>query len=478
MLPDKGLRERTSRPAAAVVKLPLQLSYHYFDALTVTGDLLWVAHFLSNRLGAIRMEGKLLIKNGTLVAEGKSWQGDILVANGKIEAIGESLSADATTEIFDAEGCVVTYGLADVHVHLREPGYSVKETIATGTRAAAHGGVTTVCSMPNLQPAPDAPETIGVQQKMIDEQAVIEVLPYATISKGRARRELAEIEALRPLSVGYSDDGNGIQTEELMRKAMQRIAAVDGIIAAHCEDDSLLYAGYIHDGEYAHRHNHKGICSESEWGPIKRDVILAEEEKCRYHVCHISTKESVEIIREAKSRYENISCETAPHYLILCDEDLQEEGRFKMNPPLRAAEDRAALIEGIKDGTIEVIATDHAPHTAEEKSRGLKESAMGIVGIECSFALCYTHLVRKGVISIEKLIALMSENPRRIFRLGGALRVGERADIAIFDTREPYRIDTDDFLSMGKATPFEGEEVYGRCVLTLFGGEKVWSENK
>ena len=424
------------------------------------------------------MGGKLLIKSGTLVADGKSWQGDILVADGKIEAIGESLVADAQTEVFDAEGCIVTYGLADVHVHLREPGYSAKETITTGTRAAARGGVTTVCSMPNLLPAPDAPETIAVEQALIDEQAVIEVLPFATISKGRERRELADIEALRPLSVGYSDDGNGIQTDELMRKAMQRISAVDGIIAAHCEDDSLLHAGYIHDGEYARTHGHKGICSESEWGPIKRDVKLAKEENCRYHVCHISAKESVEIIREAKQSCDHISCETAPHYLVLCDADLKEEGRFKMNPPLRAAEDRAALIEGIKDGTIEVIATDHAPHTAEEKSRGLKGSMMGIVGIETSFAICYTHLVRKGVITIEKLIALMSENPRRIFRLGGAMRVGERADIAVFDITKPYTIDTNEFLSMGKATPFEGEEVYGRCMLTLFGGEKVWKENK
>lgn len=413
-----------------------------------------------------------------MVAEGESRKADILVADGKIAAIGESLTADEQTEVFDAEGCIVTYGLADVHVHLREPGYSAKETITTGTRAAARGGVTTVCSMPNLLPAPDAPETIAVEQALINEQAVIEVLPFATISKGRERRELADIEALRPLSVGYSDDGNGIQTEELMRKAMQRISAVDGIIAAHCEDDSLLHAGYIHDGEYARTHGHKGICSESEWGPIKRDVKLAEEENCRYHVCHISTKESVEIIREAKLSCDHISCETAPHYLVLCDADLKEEGRFKMNPPLRAAEDRAALIEGIKDGTIEVIATDHAPHTAEEKSRGLKGSMMGIVGIETSFAICYTHLVRKGVITIEKLIALMSENPRRIFRLGGAMRVGERADIAVFDITKPYTIDTNEFLSMGKATPFEGEEVYGRCMLTLFGGEKVWNENK
>ena len=402
---------------------------------------------------------ELLIKGGIVVAEGESRKVDVLVADGKIAAIGESLIVGEHTEVFDAEGCVVTYGLADVHVHLREPGYSAKETIATGTRAAARGGVTTVCSMPNLQPAPDAPETIAIEQRLIDEQAVIEVRPFATISSNRAGRELADIEALKPLSVGYSDDGNGIQTEELMRKAMQRISAIDGIVSAHCEDDALLHAGYIHDGEYARAHGHRGICSESEWGPIKRDVKLAEEEQCRYHVCHISTKESVAIIREAKRSCDHISCETAPHYLVLCDADLKEEGRFKMNPPLRAAEDRAALIEGIKDGTIEVIATDHAPHTAEENSRGLKGSAMGIVGIETSFAICYTHLVRKGVITIEKLIALMSENPRRIFRLGGAMRVGERADIAIFDITKPYRIDPAEFQSMGKATPFEGEEV-------------------
>ena len=421
---------------------------------------------------------KLLLKAGTVVAEGVSRKADVLVADGKIAAIGESLMADAETEIFDAEGCIVTYGLADVHVHLREPGYSAKETITTGTQAAARGGATTVCSMPNLLPAPDAPETIAVEQQLIDEQAIVEVLPFATISSKRAGRTIADIEALRPLAVGYSDDGNGIQTEPLMRQAMQRIAAVDGIIAAHCEDDSLLHAGYIHDGEYARAHGHKGICSESEWGPIKRDVVLAQEESCRYHVCHISTKESVAIIREAKQKCAHISCETAPHYLVLCDADLKEEGRFKMNPPLRAAEDREALIEGIKDGTIEVIATDHAPHTAEEKSRGLKGSMMGIVGIETWFAICYTHLVRKGVISIEKLIELMSENPRRIFRLGGAMRVGERADIAVFNTTTPYTIDTAEFLSMGKATPFEGEEVYGRCMLTLFDGKIVWKENK
>ena len=414
---------------------------------------------------------ELLIKGGTVVAEGESRKADILVVDGKIAAIGASLEVGERTEVFDAEGCVVTYGLADVHVHLREPGYSAKETIATGTRAAARGGVTTVCSMPNLQPAPDAPETIAIEQKLIDEQAVIEVLPFATISSNRAGRELADIESLKPLSVGYSDDGNGIQTEELMRKAMQRIAAVDGIVSAHCEDDSLLHAGYIHDGEYARAHGHRGICSESEWGPIKRDVKLAAEEKCRYHVCHISTKESVAIVRDAKQSCNHISCETAPHYLVLCDADLKEEGRFKMNPPLRSAEDREALIEGIKDGTIEVIATDHAPHTAEEKSRGLKGSAMGIVGIETAFPLLYTYLVKRGIISLEKLVELMSVNPRRLFGLEEGLAVGADADIVVMNLNKESVINRNDFLSMGVATPFEGWRVDAAVELTLVNGD-------
>jgi dihydroorotase len=416
----------------------------------------------------------LLIKGGTLVTEGESFVADILVADGKIAEIGESLTVDGHVEVFDAEGCVVTYGLADVHVHLREPGYSAKETITSGTKAAARGGVTTVCSMPNLLPAPDAPETIAVEQKMIDEQAVIEVRPFATISKGRERRELADIESLRPISVGYSDDGNGIQTEGLMREAMKRIAAVDGIVAAHCEDDSLLHAGYIHDGEYARQHGHKGICSESEWGPIKRDVILAKEENCRYHVCHISTKESVEIIREAKSKCEHISCETAPHYMVLCDADLKEEGRFKMNPPIRSAEDRDALVEGIVDGTIDVVATDHAPHTAEEKSRGLERSAMGVVGLETSFAVIYTKLVKTGVISLEKAVELLAEAPRRIFGLGGRIAEGEAADVAVFDLDTEWTVDPAKFYSKGKATPFEGWQLQGECCLTMVDGKIVY----
>lgn len=419
---------------------------------------------------------KILLRKGTLVGGGISTKGDLLVCDGVIAAMGGEITPDSETEVIDAEDCIITYGLADVHVHMREPGYSAKETIASGTRAAARGGYTTVCAMPNLLPAPDAPETIGIEQHLIDEQAIIEVRPYATITRNRAGRELVDVEKLRPLSVGFSDDGNGIQHEELMLEAMKRIATTDGIVAAHCEVDALLRGGYIHDGEYARANGHKGICSESEWGQIARDVKLAAQTACRYHVCHISTAESVEIIRNAKRTCNHITCETGPHYLVLTDADLQEDGRFKMNPPLRSASDRAALIEGVQDGTIEVIATDHAPHTAEEKSRGLKASAMGVVGLETAFAVVYTHLVRTGKISLERAIELMCDNPRRIFRLGGGLRVGERADIAVFDVSTPYTIDSREFLSAGKATPFEGMEVYGRCRMTLFGGKKVWNE--
>lgn len=410
------------------------------------------------------------------MGEGRSMKGDILIENGVIADMGAAIEVDDVTEVVDVEGCVVTYGLADVHVHLREPGFSAKETIASGTLAAAHGGFTTVCAMPNLSPAPDALDTLAVEQRMIDEQAVVEVLPYATITVGRRGEQTVDVEALKPLSCGFSDDGSGVQIDEVMLDAMHRVAAVDGIIAAHCEENALLRGGYIHDGEYAAAHGHKGICSESEWAPIARDVEMVAKTSCRYHVCHVSAKESVEIIRQAKRRGLPVTCETGPHYLVFSDADLQEDGRFKMNPPIRSAEDREALIKGIQDGTIECIATDHAPHTAEEKSKGLKGSTMGVVGLETAFAVTYTHLVRTGVVTLEKAVELLCDNPRRIFRLGGALRKGERADIAVFDVREPYKVDSQSFLSKGKATPFEGMEVYGRCVMTLYGGKAVWKE--
>ena len=419
----------------------------------------------------------MLLKGGLLVGEGSSMKGYVLIENGLIVDIAPSIDkVDEGVEVVNVEDCVVTYGLADVHVHLREPGFSAKETIASGTLAAAHGGYTTVCAMPNLSPAPDAVETIAIEQQMIDEQAVVEVLPFATITAGRRGEQVVDVEALKNLSCGFSDDGSGVQIDEVMLDAMHRVAAVDGIIAAHCEENSLLRGGYIHDGEYAKAHGHKGICSESEWAPIARDVEMVAKTSCRYHVCHVSAKESVEIIRQAKKRGLPVTCETGPHYLVFSDADLQEDGRFKMNPPIRSAEDRDALLKGIQDGTIECIATDHAPHTAEEKSKGLKGSTMGVVGLETAFAVTYTHLVRTGMITLEKAVELLCDNPRRIFRLGGALRKGERADIAVFDVREPYKVDSQTFLSKGKSTPFEGMEVYGRCVMTLYNGKMVWKE--
>lgn len=419
-------------------------------------------------------QSKLLIKSGTVVCKGNSTTADILVEDGVIVRIAEHIDADSQTEIFDASGCIVTYGLADVHVHLREPGFSEKETIATGTAAAAHGGFTTVCSMPNLNPAPDSVENIAIQQDIIDRTALIDVRPFATITKSRIGSEVVDVESLMPHCVGFSDDGTGVQDEETMLAAMKRIAAAGGIIAAHCEDERLLFGGYIHEGEYAATHNHKGICCQSEWGPIARDTELVEQSGCRYHICHMSAAGSVEALRNAKRRGLPMTGETGPHYLTMTDMDIEENGRFKMNPPIRSAVDRAALIEGIKDGTIEVIATDHAPHTAEQKGKGLAGSAMGVVGLETSFAVIYTKLVRTGIITIEKAIELMSENPRRIFNLGGALKEGERADIAIFDTTTPFTVDPALFLSKGKATPFEGWELYGQCILTLYGGKVVW----
>jgi dihydroorotase len=419
-------------------------------------------------------QSKLLIKSGTAVSGGESTVADILVENGIITQIAEHIEVDDKTEIFDASGCIVSYGLADVHVHLREPGFSEKETIATGTAAAAHGGFTTVCSMPNLNPAPDSVENIAIQQDIIDRTATIEVRPFATITTNRSGSEVVDIEALMPHCVGFSDDGTGVQDEQTMLSAMERIAAAGGILAAHCEDERLLFGGYIHDGEYAAAHNHKGICCQSEWGPIARDTELVEKSGCRYHICHMSAAGSVEALRNAKRRGLPMTGETGPHYLTMTDMDIEENGRFKMNPPIRSAVDRAALIEGIKDGTIEVIATDHAPHTAEQKGKGLSGSAMGVVGLETSFAVIYTKLVLTGVITIEKAIELMSENPRRIFNLGGGLAVGQRADIAVFDITTPFTVEPESFLSKGKATPFEGWELYGKCVLTLYGGKTVW----
>ena len=407
---------------------------------------------------------------------GTSEIADVVVRCGKIEQIAPEVEILEGDKVVDCSGKIVVSGLVDLHVHLREPGFEAKETIASGTAAAAHGGFTTVCSMPNLNPAPDTVEHIQQQLDAIERDAVVKVLPYATITRERYGRELVDFAALKPMVAGFSDDGSGVQSGDMMRAAMVEAVKTDAIIAAHCEVNELLKGGYIHDGEYAAQHGHKGICSESEWQQIERDIELASETGCRYHVCHISTKESVALIREAKRRGVKITCETGPHYLTMCDMDLKEEGRFKMNPPIRSAEDRDALVEGLKDGTIDVVATDHAPHTLEEKSRGLAGSAMGVVGLETSFAVIYTKLVREGVISLEKAIEVLSEAPRRIFNLGGGLYEGEAADIAVFDLTTEYDVNPEDFRSKGRSTPFEGWHLWGECCLTMVDGKIVWNK--
>lgn len=416
---------------------------------------------------------KLFFQNATVVSAGKSYTADLLVADGKIEKIGHCLPIPEACEVIDATRKILTYGFCDVHVHFREPGRPDKETILTGSQAAANGGYTTVCTMPNLDPCPDTIENLAMQQRLIDSAGLIDVLPYATLTLNRKGFIPVDMAALKPHVVAFSDDGSGIQDRGVMLQLMEQAAREDVIIAAHCEDNSLLHGGYIHAGRYAEAHGHRGIVSESEWGQIARDLELAKQTGCRYHVCHISTKESVAVIRKYKAEGVRVTCETAPHYLTLCEDDLQEEGRFKMNPPLRSSDDHAALVEGLCDGTIDCIATDHAPHTAEEKSRGLANSPFGIVGLETSFAVLYTKLVLNGVISLERLVELMSDCPRRTFRIKGKLAEGEVANLALFDVEKEYQIDSKEFKSKGKATPFDGWTVKGQCVMTVKNGEII-----
>lgn len=415
---------------------------------------------------------KTFYTHARIFRDGRFEAGRLVVDGDRVVADCEPRPGD---RVVDLGGRCLVPGLVDVHVHLREPGFPQKETIASGTAAAAAGGYTTVCSMPNLNPAPDTPEHLGEQLSIIRRDAAVHVVPYGSITVGqRGCGELVDFASLAPEVVGFSDDGRGVQSAALMEEAMRRAAAVGRPIVAHCEVDDLLRGGYIHDGVYCREHGHRGISSESEWRQVERDIALAEKTGCQYHVCHVSTRESVALVREAKARGLRVSCETGPHYLLLCDEDLQEEGRFKMNPPLRSRADREALLEGIADGTIEVVATDHAPHAAEEKARGLAGSAMGIVGLETAFPLLYKHLVLEGVIGFDRLMALMSSNPRRIFGLGGGIEPGQRADFTVLDLDARYTVDPASFRSKGHATPFAGWEVQGRAVLTVVGGREAY----
>ena len=417
---------------------------------------------------------KRVIKGGRTYVDGAFVAADIRIEDGIITAVGSQVDEEGA-EVIDATGLHVVPGLIDVHVHFREPGFAYKETIATGSAAAACGGYTTVCPMPNLKPAPDTKAHLEEQLEIIRRTAAVKVIPYGTITRGQmGRGELSEMAAMKRDVVGFSDDGRGVQEEGDMLQAMKLASSLGKPIVAHCEVNSLLNGGYIHDGEYARLHGHRGICSESEWRQVERDIALARRTGCQYHVCHVSTKESVELVRRAKAEGLRVSCETAPHYLVLTDMDLQEEGRFKMNPPIRSAADRDALLRGLQDGTIDVIATDHAPHSTEEKSRGLKGSAFGIVGLETAFPVLYKYLVLEGKLTLERLFEVMSVLPGRLFGLGGLLTVGAPADVALFDLEARYKVDPSTFRSMGHATPFEGWEVQGRCVMTLVDGRTAY----
>ena len=367
--------------------------------------------------------------------------------------------------------CLILPGFCDVHVHLREPGFCYKETVASGTASAARGGFTAVCSMPNLNPVPDSKEHLQVQLEAIKKDAKVAVYPYGSLTVNEAGAVMADLDGMAPDVIAFSDDGRGVQDENMMRDLMLRAKRLGKLVVAHCEDNSLLHGGYIHDGVYAEEHNHRGICSESEWGPIARDLKLAKETGCAYHVCHISTKESVELIRAAKAEGVDVTCEAAPHYLVLCDEDLCEEGRFKMNPPLRSAADRDALIEGILDGTIDMIATDHAPHSQEEKAKGLEKSAFGIVGLETAFPIMYTEFVKSGKMTLERLVDLMCNNPRRRFG------ITSDAGYTVWNVEKEYSVNPDDFATLGRATPFAGRRVFGENLLTVLGGSVVYKKN-
>ena len=418
---------------------------------------------------------RFVIKGCEVFTDGRFVPFDVEVDGGIVSRVEPGIVPAQGIPVFNFDNCRIVPGLVDVHVHLREPGFSYKETMATGTAAAARGGYTAVCAMPNLDPVPDSAEHLAAELEAIRRGASVAVYPYGALTVGERGEEMADIAALAGSVAAFSDDGRGVQSADMMRECMRAVAGTGKILAAHCEVNALLNGGYIHDGEYARAHGHRGICSESEWREVERDLSLAAETGCAFHVCHVSTKESVELIRQAKRRGVDVTAETAPHYLLLTDADLQEDGRFKMNPPLRGEADRAALIEALLDGTIDMIATDHAPHSAEEKSRGLEKSAMGVVGLECAFAVLYTGLVETGVLTLERLTELMSCTPARRFKLpGGEIKAGSPANLAVFDTDTEYTIDPAKFASKGRATPFEGWRVKGKCLMTVCAGRTVW----
>ena len=420
-----------------------------------------------------RVTENFMLSDCKVFCNGVFKNADVSLQNGRI-VISDATGGGAFASDKKGKRLFVFPGFADVHVHLREPGFSYKETVKSGTASAARGGYVSVCPMPNLKPAPDSAETLGQQLSIIEKDALIHVLPYGTITASRQGQALSDMESMADRVAGFSDDGSGIQTEELMRKAMLKAKALGKIIVAHCEDMSLISkGGCIHDGEYARKNGFIGISSESEWKQVERDLKLVKETGCSYHVCHISTKESVELIRRAKAEGLDVTCETGPHYLTMTDMDLKDEGRFKMNPPLRSEEDKKALIEGLVDGTVDMIATDHAPHSAEEKSKGLANSAMGVVGLETAFAVLYTDLVRTGIITLEKLVEVMSIAPANRF----SLPVGyENGSMCVFELNTEYTVDPKDFVSMGKATPFESKRVYGTCKMTVYNGKVVYKE--
>jgi len=414
---------------------------------------------------------KTFLKNAYILHEGKFVPSQVLISDHDYIIIDDGVSVSSFDHCI-TDTCYILPGFCDVHVHFREPGFLYKEDTASGSMAAAHGGYTAVCTMPNLNPVPDCMENLLIQLDAIAEKSCISIVPYGAITVGEKGKALSAMQEIAKYVAGFSDDGRGVQSEEIMMSAMKIAKECGKVIAAHCEDNSLLDGGYIHKGEYALQHGHRGICSESEWKPIERDIELVRKTGCAYHVCHISTKESVELIRRAKREGLNITCETAPHYLVMNDMDLQENGRFKMNPPIRSEEDRQALLSGVLDGTIDMIATDHAPHSEEEKGRGLEKSMMGVVGLETAFSVLYTNLVKKNIMTMEQLITLMSNNPRK--------RFGIHSDVgfSVWNVDASYVVDPASFVSKGRSTPFAGNMLYGKNMLTVYNGKIVYQKEE